>query len=105
MRTAEHTIEVRADAIPYDDWRKDPRWEQLMDYALELFGEAFVCAHGRLLQDGDGVEGRTPISTPKGYLWPCGCQQDAEHDPGGEGVGVVALCRHHWNEHTGEASA
>lgn len=56
MRTAEHTIAVRADAIPYDDWREDPRWEQLMDYALELFGPGFVYAHGRL-SDDDEPEG------------------------------------------------
>lgn len=47
---AEHTIVIRRDAIPYDDWRHDPRWDQLMEYVDELFGEGVEAAHGKLVE-------------------------------------------------------
>lgn len=39
MEIAEHSIHIRRDVIPYDDWREDPRWDQLVEYARELFGD------------------------------------------------------------------
>lgn len=48
MEIAEHTIEVRRDVIPYDDWRDDPRWDHLMEYAFKLFGDGLDGASGRL---------------------------------------------------------
>lgn len=54
MEIAEHTIEVRRDAIPYDDWREDPRWDQLMEYVVELFGDGFMGARG-VIRDTEGT--------------------------------------------------
>lgn len=48
MVIAEYTIEVRRDAIPYADWREDPRWDQLHEYARALFGDGVDGAHGRV---------------------------------------------------------
>lgn len=47
---AEHTIVIRRDSIPYEDWRHDPRWDQLMEYARELFGDGLEAASGRLVE-------------------------------------------------------
>lgn len=54
MEIVEETIEVRRDAIPYDDWREDPRFDQLYEYAMELFGDGLDGAHGRLTDPETG---------------------------------------------------
>lgn len=48
MEIAEYTIEVRQNTIPYNDWREDPRWDQLHEFARELFGDGVDGAHGHL---------------------------------------------------------
>jgi len=46
------TIRVHPNAIEADDWRDDPRWDAIVEFAAEQFHPYMVDASGVL--EGDG---------------------------------------------------
>jgi hypothetical protein len=55
VSTMTFTIEVDRSAVTAADWRDDPRWDQLYEFAVSLFPGHDVHGSGELLHDTEQV--------------------------------------------------